>query len=84
MVYELWNTRSRNMVASFETEEAALTFVRDTVRELGIDGVVRLALAREDDAGRVETIALGHDLAQRAQEGQHAPRTAPSAMARPA
>jgi hypothetical protein len=77
MTYELWNTRSRNLVASFEDEGAALTFVRDELLEHGAEYVTRLALAREGEDGRSELVASGPGLIERARHRQSHPAPQP-------
>jgi hypothetical protein len=83
MTFELWNTRTRNLVASFADETAALSFVRDALRDHGVDYVARLALAREGEDGRSETVASGQALVERALNEQSLPIARPAA-ARPA
>ena len=73
MTYELWNTKSANLVASFDDEAAALAFVRDALHDHGADYVARLALAREGDDGRSETMAVGRALVERALDQDRQP-----------
>ena len=63
--YELWNTRTGNIVAGFETEEAALEAVRQAIESYGRDYAERLLLGREDRHGRSRRIAAGAELVQR-------------------
>ena len=84
MTYELWNTKTRNLVASFEGEEAALRFVRDALGDHGADYVTRLALAREDQDGHSTTIAIGHALLERALGQERRLGAEPAAAVRPA
>jgi hypothetical protein len=83
MVFEIWSTESRNLVASFDTEEEALRFVSVTLERSGANAVAGLALAREDESGQIETIAFGHHLARRA-KAHHDEQTVPGAIARTA
>lgn len=83
MVFEIWSMESRNLVASFDTEEEALRFVNLTLDTSGADAVAHLALAHEDDCGEAATIACGDDLARRARMGQLA-GTVPGSIARTA
>ncbi len=66
MNYELWSLSSRNIVADFETEAAALRAVAVIVQQQGRDAALDLLLGVEDDAGRSRPIAQGQDLVDRA------------------
>ena len=62
MIYELWNTRTRNLVDSFSTEAAALSAVRKIIEANGPEYARHLALAQEDSRGKTRLIAAGTDL----------------------
>ena len=66
MHYELWSLSSRNVVADFETEAAALRAVAAIARQQGRDAAVDLLLGVEDDEGRSRPLAQGQDLLDRA------------------
>ena len=66
MNYELWSLSSRNVVADFETEAAALQAVAVIVQQQGRDAALDLLLGVEDDDGRSQPIAQGQDLVDRA------------------
>ena len=66
MNYELWSLSSRNIVADFETEAAALRAVAAIVRQQGHAAALDLLLGSEDRAGRSRRIAQGQDLVDRA------------------
>lgn len=66
MSYELWDTETRNLVETFETEDEALAAVRDLVAVNADVYPAALALALEDDAGETTVIARGQQLAARA------------------
>ena len=66
MNYELWSLSSRNIVADFETEAAALQAVAVIVQQQSRDAALDLLLGVEDDAGRSRPIAQGQDLVDRA------------------
>ena len=66
MSYELWSLSSRNIVADFQTEAAALKAVAVIVQQQGRDAALDLLLGAEDDAGRSRPIAQGQDLVDRA------------------
>jgi hypothetical protein len=65
MVFELWNTESRNIVGAFATEAEALALVLDAIDEHGAEYVDTLALVL-DDGDQATTLALGATLAVRA------------------
>ena len=67
MGYELWETQTGNLVASFSHERDALTLVRDAMRQHGQDYAMTLALLREDEAGHITAVAQAGDLIERAQ-----------------
>ena len=66
MNYELWSLSSRNIIADFETEQAALQTIARIVQQHGHDAVADLLLGREDDEGESHLVAQGKDLADRA------------------
>ena len=66
ITFELWCTRSRNILGFFESEAAALAAVREALRVHGADYAETLALVREDSHGRSVGIAQGGELAERA------------------
>jgi hypothetical protein len=82
MTHELWNHRTRNLVASFDGEDAAWSFVRDALLSHGEAFVSRLALAREGMDGRSASVASGAELIERARKQQPRPAARPTA-ARP-
>lgn len=68
MYYELWNVDSGNIVASFDSEAAALESVRKMVDAYGDASVDDWSLIPRDALGYGETIAYGRDLLKRARE----------------
>ena len=67
-IYELWETESGNLMASFDTEAAALAAVAALVREHGPSSVATVALARLDDQDEgceMTRIAAGDELLTR-------------------
>ena len=66
MSYELWDTETRNLVETFETEDEALAAVRELVAVNAAVYPAALALALEDDEGETTVIARGQQLAARA------------------
>jgi len=67
MWYELWDMESGNLVEDFADESQALAAVREytALDTPGYPGA--LALARRDDAGESTWVAIGSELAARAQ-----------------
>ncbi len=66
MSYELWDTETRNLVETFDTEDEALAAVRELVAVNADVYPAALALALEDDEGETTVIARGQQLAARA------------------
>ncbi len=64
--YELWNTRTGNIVGAFDSEDAALEAVRQAVESYGRDYAEHLLLGREDRHGRSRRIADSTELVHRA------------------
>lgn len=62
MSYQLWNTRSRNLVDAFDSERDALLAVVAAVDAHGWEYVERLLLVSEGRAGVTTTLAAGGDL----------------------
>jgi hypothetical protein len=48
--YELWENRSGNLLAEFDSEDEALQFVRDTVKGGDLATVLSWSLHRSDTA----------------------------------
>ena len=65
MRYELWDTESRNLLYDFGTEAEALDAVRELTKlnRPSYPGALALTLVEAD--GRMTTVALGEELAQR-------------------
>jgi hypothetical protein len=59
MVYEIWETTSRNCVAAFPTLGEALALIRQSVEQNGDQYTDTLVLAREDDEGDVTLVSEG-------------------------
>jgi hypothetical protein len=64
--YELWNTRTGNLLGAFESEDAALEAVRQALTAYGRAYAERLLLGREDRRGRSRKIAESTELVERA------------------
>jgi hypothetical protein len=67
--YELWDTETRNLVETFESEADALEAVRELVALNRAVYPGALALVFENDEGRSTLIAKGSALATRAHLG---------------
>ncbi len=66
VAFELWETRSGNLMGSYETEDLALAAVSEALDSHGADYIDTVALVREGPRGRSKTIATGAKLAARA------------------
>lgn len=64
MSYELWDSESGNLMASYATELDAARDIAMTQGQIGIEGVLNLALAFEDRHGKTRPIASGAMLAK--------------------
>ncbi len=65
LIYEVWETESGNLMASFASEADALAAVAARVREHGPASVATLALASvddEDDDAEMTRVAAGDEL----------------------
>ena len=60
VVFEVWDCETRNLLNSFETEDAALGFLRRLLALNGRDGVRELAILRRtpDASGEYESTLL--------------------------
>jgi hypothetical protein len=63
--FEVWDLESRNLLATYETETAALAAVAQAVQLHGPDYATPLALIREDHHGRSKLLAQGAALLKR-------------------
>ena len=61
-IYELWDMETRNLVGTYESQEAALEMVRNAVGRHGVEHAESLALGSEDARGNVRQIAAGQAL----------------------
>ena len=69
MVYELWDSETRNIIYTYPTEAAALAEVAEQVAAYGRDAVAGWVLLRNDgaeDKQGLRRIADGETLADRA------------------
>ena len=66
MVFELRRLDTGGVVHQYETEGAALAFIRDVVRVAGHERASSFVLYEEDSEGREQPIAEGADLVWRA------------------
>ena len=69
MVFQLWELDSANLIADYDTEAAALEFVRAAVHRHGREYVLSWELAVAPEDGDAETLACGEDLIERAFRG---------------
>ena len=68
MAFELWDTETGNIVGTYPTEAEALAVVQRAVEVYGAGYANGLALALDDEEADVLTLAIGAELASRAQE----------------
>lgn len=66
VAFELWDTRSGNLMGSFETEALALRALFEALQAHGPSYTDTVALVREAAGGRSETVAGGDELRRRA------------------
>jgi hypothetical protein len=66
MIYELWDTESANLLASYPSKTLALAFVREVVHGYGREAVADWELMAMDDGVSAQSVAFGADLADRA------------------
>lgn len=74
MIYELWDTESRNVIGEFDSEAEALAAVREAVEENGDESAALFTLIAVHDDGASIGIAGGArlvDLARRRQRPLH-------------
>ncbi len=62
MVYEIWNLPTRNLIATFATEQEAVAAIRKMAERHGIGYLTHLALTRENEDGRTTQLAVGVEL----------------------
>lgn len=60
--YELWETQTGNLMASYARPADALDVVARTARVHGADRIMSFALLQVDTGGDVRTIAAGPEL----------------------
>ncbi len=51
--YQLWENRSGNLIAEFDTKDEALWFVRDTVKAGNLATVLTWSLHRSDETAPI-------------------------------
>ena len=66
MIFALRRVETGGLVSRYETEGAALAFIRDVVRIGGHERAASFALEEQDAEGNTHTIAKGADLVRRA------------------
>jgi len=83
--YELWQTRTRNLIGTFATKAEALATVRQAAEIHGPDFLETIFLGHEDDKGHSRMIAEGRKLLELARggKGEHAPVVRRAAESKP-
>ena len=67
VAFELWETRSGNLMGSYESEARALGVVAEAIRLHGAEYADSMVLVRQTSRGNPKPIAAGAELAARAQ-----------------
>lgn len=70
--FELWETRSGNLMGSFETKDQALAVIADAIRSHGAAYVTTIVLTKEDSRGRSHVVATSSELGDLAEPFQRA------------
>jgi hypothetical protein len=80
MAFQLWDWDSGNAIGEYESEQAALRVIHDTVLAHGREAVATFGLLRVSRRGRSTLVAEGEVLVSLAQEAatHQAAGTAPS------
>lgn len=76
--YELWETRTGNLMASYDDEAQARRAAVERVRRFGstsLESVVLVRVDEDDEDGAVEEVAAGADLLARATSATLEPTT---------
>ena len=63
--FELWENRSGNLLAEFDTEEEALGYVRTAAKDLGMPNVLSWSLHRSDSPASIAYGKALYALAER-------------------
>ena len=70
MTYELWDIETANLVGAYATGAEALVMVQRALDAYGAGYADGLALVLDDDQDDVRTLAIGADLASRAESAR--------------
>lgn len=76
MIYALWDTRTANLVASYDNEREALELVLNGIERNGAHDTDTLVLEVEDERGELIFTAQGSALAELARKRLHETRIA--------
>ena len=68
MVFELWHLKTGTLIRGYQTEGAALAFIRDVLLFASREEVAQFRLRRTDTAERTTVLHEGEALLQRAIE----------------
>jgi hypothetical protein len=69
VTYDLWDSQTGNIIATFQTKAEALSVVREALSRHGEDYVESLLFGQEDSRGRTKPIAEGKELVSLARTG---------------
>ena len=83
--YELWQTRTRNLIGTFATKAEALATVRQAAEIHGPEFLDTIFLGHEDDKGHSHMIAEGRKLLELARgvKGENSPTVKRAAESKP-
>ena len=70
-MHELWDAVSRNLIATYDSEDEALSAVRTFIEDDGEESIEGVALVRHEPDGSGNVIAADAMLARLAQARQH-------------
>ncbi len=69
--YEMWDAISQNLIATYDSEDEALSAVRTLIEDDGEESIEGVALVRHEPDGSGDVIAADAALARLAQARQH-------------
>jgi hypothetical protein len=73
--FELWEARSHNLMADFDTEAEALSAIAEAIYRYGPGYADSIVLIRVGPRGGLKRVAAGVDLAERALSTVNTPRS---------
>lgn len=80
MMYELWDSRTRNLIGAYRSRDEALADVRAEIEEYGRDSAEQLFLGCHDGHGRIKLVAAGAELVELALASKSAMPSCPKSQ----